>query len=199
MDLQEYFDRAVEWQGEIRRRTRSARFSERAESVLNKLVDESFEKVRRYSTEKLARIFYECIQWVGERPRQDTDWYFAERCIDEFLGEQGIREFAQRVIILGGYETLPSDVIQRISSGNPRLPKDDRRVLDHGGLPILLPYMEQMKKLSDEQLMDHLFTGWQLLPQNIDVFLGRPVWEIYQDVRDSPKTLPQGYGKIRFS
>ncbi|MBI2124337.1 hypothetical protein HYT92_00960 [Candidatus Pacearchaeota archaeon] len=185
-------------EAELRKKLEEARFSGSAEGYLNMLVDQSYAEVRRYSTEKLASIFYECVNWVGDGPRQETDWYFAERCLDDHLGEAGIRGFARRAIILGAYESLPVYDIKEISGGRVVLPRDDLDVIHHDGTLTWLHYKKQMNTLSDEQLIAHLEKGRNNLSHNVGRFLGRPVWEVYQDARRSPEKFPKGYGEIRF-
>jgi hypothetical protein len=78
------------------------------------------------------------------------------------------------------------------------LPRNDPDVIHHGRTLTWLHYKEQMRRLPDDQLIDHLQQGREHLAHNIDIFLGRLVWQIYQNVRRSPDKFPKGYEEIIF-
>jgi hypothetical protein len=196
--LQDYRKQVKVWQAELDQRIEKAKFSEKGEHYLNGLIDDSFLEVKRYSTKELAGIFSGCIDWTGTTSRQDTDWAFAKDCIEKYLGESGIRRSSERVIILGAYETLPPETIAHISGNNAQLPRDNLYVMDHAGIFLWLPYREQMQKLSDDQLISHLQQGKDNLSDNLDIFLKKPVWEIYQNVKRNPDKFPTGYGQITY-
>lgn len=187
-------------EAQLRERIKNARFSEPVEKNLGSLIDDSFSQVRHYSTEKLAGIFYGCISWKGAEPRANTDWLFAEYCIDDFFGNEGMRDFSERVIILGAYETLPKGIMDNISGGFAVRPKENEHVRDNPGISLWLPYKEQMKKLKDDTLIEHLNFGRKNLGKNIDLFCGRAIWNIYQcqPFKRDPSKLPINYGKITF-
>ncbi len=187
-------------EAELREKIKNARFSEPVEKHLGSLVDDSFLQVKRCSTEKLAGIFYGCISWKGAEPRAKTDWLFAEYCIDDFFGNEGMRDFSERAIILGAYETLPEGVMKEISDGPIVRPRENDHVKDNLGISLWLPYKKQMKKLKDDKLIEHLDLGRKNLDNNIDLFCGRAIWNVYQHQsfkRDSSK-LPIGYDRITF-
>ena len=194
--LQEWRETVKRLEEELLRRIETARFNQKSEEHLSGLVDESYPLVKHYATEKLARNIYDCIEWVGEDPRQETDWHFAEYSIDTYLGSDGIREFAEKGIVLCTYSILPEDLMKSISVGRRIKPRDNFHLIHHGGIQLWLPYKEQLRKLSNEILIAYLDKGQSILPENMDFFLGRSVFEIYQRVKNG--TLPKNYGEVKF-
>lgn len=194
----DYLELVKKWQADFDKRIENAKFNEVPENYLLKLSEINLPLVKRYSTEKLAGIFSGCIEWRGDYPRQETDWFFAEKTIDFYVNENGLKGLAKKGIILGAYESLPSNIINEISKGRNKLPRDNFDVVHHGGTLMWLPYKNQMKKLPDNELIKYLQLGHQKLAENLDLFLGRGIFEVYQSVKTKPDEMPEHYGRILF-
>ena len=55
-----------------------------------------------------------------------------------------------------------------------------------------------MQKLSEEELENHLQEGYEKLPKNMDQFLGRQIFKIYQNTRELKNMYSENYGEIIF-
>ena len=73
-------------------RFNDAKFDNNSEQHLENLINKSIPLIKGYTTKKLAKIFSECIEWIGEGPRQDTDWLSAEKYTNFLLEGHGLNE-----------------------------------------------------------------------------------------------------------
>ena len=177
---------------------RNLEFLEKAEEVQNKLkgidkygllVRSKNEDTRRYAISKLAGVLSRSVEWRGNGSRQDTDWYTAERFIDNELGEEWLKELTQKYLVLSAYELLREEredlpeISRNIVNNFWRKFDDYNEILD-----VLLDLPENERtKLFQEAIQRNY---------DPDILIGRDVWDRgYQGIKH---TLPQEYGRILF-
>ncbi|MFH1585644.1 MAG: hypothetical protein ABIB79_02670 [archaeon] len=228
----ERFKSFVEWSskfdGELKRIKEDTRFSILTEQVLEEHIQDSLSDVTRYSTEKLAGILSGCAEWRVDYPRQDTDWFFAERVLNEHGGEDMMKEYSEKLLIIGAVEAVPQnirrallnptddgkeyfdrnafqrncflepkDLFEKLFAMNLQPPRDNWGLKDNNSPHYWLAYKRRLGVLPEREIAEYLQEGRKKLPNNMDLFLGRGIWEIYIGLRDhGHKELPREYGVL---
>lgn len=156
------------------------------ENELKMLVSIRYEIVRDYAIRKLAQILYECVEC--QEPRQDIDWFTAESFVDNNLN-YSMLELIQRDLILRAYDLLRRDYQDNLSLISRNIincfwegTEDYNQIIRH------------LMELSKEQRFE-LLKEASNSNDNIDLFLGRMIWERGYQVIKSLLSRPP-YGRI---